>query len=51
MKKKVTIIATAAFLAAALSFAGEPVRWLNVHVVSHKDNAKVDVRVPMNLVA
>jgi hypothetical protein len=50
MKKRITIIATAALLAAALSFAGEPVRWLNVHVVSHEDNAKVDVRVPMNLV-
>ncbi len=51
MNKRIAIITTAALLTAGLSFAAKPVRWLNVHVTSHEDHAKVDVRVPVSLVS
>jgi len=48
--KKILSLTAALVLAAGALFAGEPTHWLNVHVNSTEDHAKVEVRLPMNLV-
>ncbi len=48
--KRIVSLTAVLVLAAGTLLAGEPARWLNVHVDATEDHANVQVRLPMNLV-
>ena len=50
MNKRVLTLAIAAMLVACTGWAGDQIRWLNVHVSDHSDATEVKLHLPFSMV-